>query len=300
MRWLSRQVLLLVLVAGCPAPNGPRDDLSPQLRVFLEGTPGSRGGVLVVQGEYDVGMKFEFALPEVQGLSFVGDDALPEKLGDREVLTVKYRFSGDEGSYVIPPLAGRWTRGEESGQVLSKRIFVDIGSMPSRDGLVDIDEPRRVWTNLVPWRFVAGIALVVSLLGGGVVVAFWNIVGRKPAPVPPDPPDVLVLRLWEAIRSDPDLDAYGKAVRLSLIFREYTAEVLHFPAVSFTTSQILAHLRGLQYLPDGNVERASRLLRATDLVKFAEQVPGREFFDNLDDDLRTFVGTTRPHLWGGS
>ncbi|MBT3220935.1 MAG: hypothetical protein HN348_17765 [Proteobacteria bacterium] len=292
--------LLLVLLAGCPGPNVVPGEQGPQLRVFLEGTPGSRGGVLVVQSEYDVGTKFEYALPHVQGLTFVGDEAVPERIGGREVVTAKYRFSGDEGSYVIEPLAGKWSEGDRSKEVLSNRVFVDIGSVPPREGLVDIDEPRRVWSNLVPWRLLAGVALVVGLLGGGIVVAFWNLIGRKPPPLPPDPPDLLIIRLWEAIRSDSNLDAYEKALRLSRIFREYAEEVLHFPAVSFTTSQTVTHLRGLQYLPEGNVDRAKRLLQATDLVKFADQVPGSGFFDDLDDDLRTFVGTTRPHRWGES
>ena len=53
----------------------------------------------------------------------------------------------------------------------------------------------------------------------------------------------------------------------------------------------------MAHLPKGNVPRAKKLLRATDLVKYAEVSPESDFFDDMDADLRAFVGSTRPRSW---
>ena len=53
----------------------------------------------------------------------------------------------------------------------------------------------------------------------------------------------------------------------------------------------------MQHLPEGNMARARRLLRATDRVKYAELRPGQDFFEDLEADLRAFVGSTRPRTW---
>ena len=88
-----------------------------------------------------------------------------------------------------------------------------------------------------------------------------------------------------------------KAKALSSIFRDYAEAVLSFPASAWTTTEILEKMRSMSHLAEGNVPRARRLLRATDKVKYAEHRPGEDFFEDLDADLRAFVGSTRPHAW---
>ena len=90
---------------------------------------------------------------------------------------------------------------------------------------------------------------------------------------------------------------FEKAQALSSIFRDYTEAALGFPASAWTTTEILEKLRSMVRLTEGNVPRARRLLRAPDRVKYAEQVPGRDFFEDLDAALRAFLGSTRPHTW---
>ena len=117
------------------------------------------------------------------------------------------------------------------------------------------------------------------------------------APVEQEPPDLVALRQWDAIRSDEGLDDETRAQGASRIFREYTEAVLVFPASSWTTSEILRHLQRLAHLPQGNLPRAKRLLRATDRLKFAGESARDELFDELDADLRGFVASTRPSKW---
>jgi hypothetical protein len=114
---------------------------------------------------------------------------------------------------------------------------------------------------------------------------------------PAVPPDVACLRAWDAVRRDTTLSIDEKAAALSVLFRAYVEDVLGFEATARTTSEILEHLRGLTHLPEGNVTRAQRVLRATDRVKFAEHRPAEDWLAELDADLRAFVHSTRPSVW---
>jgi hypothetical protein len=177
-------------------------------------------------------------------------------------------------------------------------LFIDIATEAPREGEPeDIVEPSRIIQ--IPWGWFGAAAGGFAVLAAGIFLAFGRTGSKKEAVLPADPPDVAALRAWEAVRSDPTLDDQERALAISRIFREYAGVVLGFSATAWTTTEILAHLRGLAHLPEGNVPRARRLLRATDRVKFADHKPGTDLFEDLDADLRAFVGTTRPHQWTG-
>ena len=117
--------------------------------------------------------------------------------------------------------------------------------------------------------------------------------------LPPEAPDVVALRRWDAVRSDPKLDDFARAVALAVILREYQEAALGFPATTWTTSEILEKLSAMAHLPEGNVGRAKKLLRATDYIKFADAAARQTLFEELDDAFRVFVSTTRPRAWRG-
>jgi hypothetical protein len=215
-------------------------------------------------------------------------------------VTQLYRFGGEPGMYEIPPLVASYTDAEGTREeITSSPLFVDIETKPPRDGdLSDIVDPTPI--RIIPWMGLAAIggATVVGagVIGGllyGGAVAF-----RRPEKVAEEPPDVAALRRWDAVRRDDTIDAHDKAIALSQIFREYAEIVLSFQATAWTTTETLAHLRDLSHLPEGNIPRAKRLLRATDLIKFADANAGDELLEELDSDLRAFVGSTRPRRWG--
>ena len=161
--------------------------------------------------------------------------------------------------------------------------------------LADIAEPPRIWT--VPWRVIlVGVGLLgtVSL---GIYLAFRVTRRGEAVELPPEPPDVAALRAWDRVRRDPALDDLARSLALSQIFREYTEVVLAFPATAWTSTEVLARLTGMQHLPEGNIPRARRLLGATDRVKFAGERGTEQLFEDLDSDLRGFVGSTRPRAW---
>jgi hypothetical protein len=279
-----------------PAPAEPRGPAPLELRVFM-GPSKPGGGTLIVQAEYAAEGQVRLPDPEVDKLQFEPDgEALAEQVGDRNVLTQRYVFRGPAGSYEIPPLVATWTREGESFEASSRSVFVDLDTKPPREGeLADIVEPPALWR--LPW---APILLVGALFAGGLLIAFRPRRVRELPPVLPDPPDVLALAAWDEVRLDPSLTIDDKAREVARIFREYVEAVLGFEASSRTTSELLAHLQSLQHLPEGNVPRARRVLRAADRVKYAEDRPREDiagWLAELDADLRAFVESTRPSSW---
>ena len=173
-------------------------------------------------------------------------------------------------------------------------VMVIYGVIQALDGNVLVPILFSEVNNLHP------VAIIVAVLFfGGIWLAFRATSRGEPPELPPEPPDVAALQRWEAIRRDPTLDDMARAHALSQIFRTYVEAVLTFPATAWTTSEILERLRDMAHLPTGNVPRARRLLRATDRVKYAEARPGQDLLEELDADLRAFVGSTRPHSWNG-
>jgi hypothetical protein len=288
--------LLAVLVAcGKPAVPAPVEAAQVEARDWIEAS-NDRGGTLVIQTSFDPAGQVALPTPEVQGMTFEAPvEPDHERVGSREVVTQRFAWTAAKGSYEIPALNVHWKGADSEADAATSPLYVDLGvPPPGREGdLADIHDPKRIWT--IPWLAIGVTAGVTGLLLGGVLVAF-RAGGRRGAVVlPPESPDVVALRQWEAIRSDPSLDDYAKAVHLSRIFRVYAEAVLAFPASAWTTSEILERLGLMAHLPEGNIPRARRLLRATDRVKFAGERAGVDLFEELDSDLRAFIGTTRPH-----
>jgi hypothetical protein len=284
------------LLAACAPVAPPVGEAPVAAEVWVEHAT-EAGGVLVLQTTWDPSGSVDLPEPAAKGLQFAAPgEPERERLGRREVLTVRWPFSASSGSYEIPSLAVTWDGPAEDLEIHTDPLFVDLGVPPPRPGeIADIRDPSRVWT--IPWAGLIATMAVTGLLGAGIGVAFR--LGRRSGPVvvPPEPPDVVAIRRWEAVRSDPALDDMAKAIQLARIWREYAEAVLGFPATAWTTTEILARLGTMAHLPEGNVPRARRLLRATDRVKFAGEQARGDLFEELDADLRAFVGTTRPHAW---
>jgi hypothetical protein len=292
--WAFAMGLGLAPVAAAGDGNSNSGAAEPALRAWLDGSPRDGAGRLVVQAELPDGVEIEVQPPSAEGLTFdpVGEPR-EEHFGGRSVQTRTWAFHGQNAHYEIHPGALRLPGA--SAPVTAPSIFLDLGVEPIRPGeIADIEDPSRVWS--VPWTLLGVVGGVLALVGGGVAFAFR----RPPAAVAQpmvEAPDVRALRAWEAVRRDATLDSHARAVELSRIFREYAEEVLRFPATAWTTSESLEYLASLVHLPQGNVPRAKRLLRATDRVKYAEASMGAELIEEGDADLRAFIEATRPRAW---
>jgi len=291
---------LVALLVACSTPGVFDDALSEDVSVslWLDGTPNRTGGALVVQTSFLAEGELSPPVPVATGLEFEPDGPPSfERLGGHEVLRQRYVFRGKAGMYEIPPLIATWT-GPDGTEAQSETapVWVDLGvDAPEVGELADIVEPSAVWT--IPWTPILAVSGAALLSIGGLAVAFARPRRRKEQEVIPEAPDIVAIRSWEAVRDDEGLSSEEKAEALSRLFRVYIEAVLAFEATAWTTTEIMARLRDLGHLPEGNVPRAKRLLRATDRVKFAEHRPGADLFEDLDADLRAFVGSTRPSAW---
>ncbi|MCO4746935.1 MAG: hypothetical protein KC912_19210 [Proteobacteria bacterium] len=292
-----RALFLLVLVAcGAPQLSTLDDDAPVEVRTAVQGKTSARGGRFELVVEHDADIEVEW--PEVRParLEIEQDgEVREERIGDRIVRTGQYTFTAAKGSYVVPAVLVRFEDEGVAGAASSQPLYVDLGVEAPRPGeLADISDPapRRRF----PW-WLAGTALaVLALFVAGLAVAFRKGDQRELAAVPPEPPDVIALRAWEAIRES-SLSDYDKALGVSRIYRDYAESVLSFKATALTTTEILERLRHMVHLDEGNLPRSKRLLRATDRIKFADVDAHDALFDELDADLRAFVDSTRPHHW---
>ncbi len=282
----------LALAALADEPGGV------DVRAWLEDRSAS-GGVWVVQTRAPTDAELAWRLPPVAGAQVAArDDVRVEAVGELEVRTYRYVFTAPRGRYELPAVEVKWTDAGASGTASSPALFVDLGVPPPRDGeLVDIVEPPPIGT--FPWGVALGGTAVVGLFVGGLLFAFRRPRPEALAPARELSPDARALAAWEAARSDASLDDHGRGVALSRIVRDYLEAVLAFPATARTTRETLAHLGTLRHLDNADVGRADRLLRATDLVKYADVDAGPALFDRLDDDLRGLLASTRPHRWEG-
>lgn len=272
------------------------NDAPVALRVALDGPIDKGSGAIVVTAWYDGDGDLDLPPPSADGLTFSPEGApRTERVGDRSAVTQRYTFRGPAGSYEIPPLVATWTGpGGAKGEAASDVVFFDLDAAPPVTGeLADIVDPPVLLR--IPWIPILSVVALAGL-GAAIVVRRWRR-AKAPEPVRPVPPDVACLRAWDVVRRDPDLTIDDKARKLSVLFRVYVEDVLGFEASARTTSEILAHLRGLAHLPEGNVTRAQRILRATDRVKFAEERPAEDWLAELDADLRAFVQSTRPTVF---
>ncbi|MFT7521457.1 MAG: hypothetical protein ACI9MC_003608 [Kiritimatiellia bacterium] len=296
--------MMLLLLAACTGAVQTAPVHEPiEVRTWLDGRPSQSVGIIVVQIDAESGLPVDLPEPQVKGLELLEiDDLRRERVGDRTITTRRYRFTGEPGTYEVPAVVAKAQTpdGEVQGTSAPLWIALDLKDDPLAD-LADIDEPSRIWSLDTIQMLQIGVALLCALSTFAVITIALRFLfgGRKPRKLPPEPPDVVALRAWSAVRVDADLDDLDKAQALASIFRTYTEAVLLFPATAWTTTEILKHLETMPHLADGNAGRARRLLRATDRIKFADASARATLFDELDDALRTFVGSTRPHAWQG-
>jgi len=262
--------------------------------------PPERGvGTLVIQMDIPEGFDVQWPEPVVEGLRFTETgEPQTERFGTSSLVRRTFRFSGSAGHYEIPSLSVTWNTDDGAQTAESKSIFVDIEKDPIRsEALSDISEPDPIWVFPTWLKWVGGV-LGLMLILGGLLVRWIRRLPDSEEVVDSSPPDVVAIRAWEAVRANQGLSEFDKAVEVSRIFRQYTEDVLGFAATAWTTREILDRLMAMKHLQQGNVPRAKRLLRATDRIKFADASAAEELFDDLDADLRGFVGSTRPAQWG--
>ena len=301
-----RFVFLLLVACGGAGPLAPL--APPEAEVVMrtadkavgEGEPVQISVEAIAADEWTV----EVGQPAAEGLStaLVRTEG-PTRVGERELTRWHYELTGESGSYVV--MLGPSAASGPADQVREfspPPVFVDIGIKgPTGGPMAGFEGPPEEtgWPWTVWAAILAGVLLIAALAGWLI----WRLIKRrKPAPVvPPDPPHVIALREWSAARQareDGELDDAALALELSRVLRAYLEAICAWPATARTTREILAFLEregaGTRQIDVTDRMRTSRILDATDRLKFAREGGGDAFFDSLGDDFQAVIVATQP------
>lgn len=147
----------------------------------------------------------------------------------------------------------------------------------------------------LPW--ILGGLLLIALL---VVLLLW-LRKRKRKPQEEEaivlPPHVEALNRLRALDEKPYLNAGDyKAYysELTEILRHYFERRYAFPALEYTSGQILAYLKREPDFPKTRYAELKRFLKASDLVKFAKKIPQRAEAVPYRKQVAQIVLETRP------
>jgi hypothetical protein len=296
-----------LLVLACGGPDVMPGLAPPQAEVLVrveaqkvaEGEP----VVVVVEAIAAEDWVVDAGVPVAEGLdgALVETDG-PVHIGERSRTRWRYHLTGPPGSYIIAlgPSTGAGP-GDQTREFEPSPIFVDIG-VPGptggpMSGLQAVPPPEPT-----PWGWIAagaGGALALALLGLLVLRRLRQ--SGDPVLPPPDPPHVTALREWDRAREagrTGTLDDPAQALELSRVLRVYLEEICGWPATARTTREILDFLEregaGARRLDVTDRMRTSRILDATDRLKFAREGGGEAFFAAMDEDFRSVIRATCP------
>jgi len=308
-------LLALLLLAGCGGrAKAPVDDLPGLVvRATVDRSLVESGEDLVYTVALDWDPAVSPVIPEfgrdIEGLRITGERLVgPEEVDGRQTQTFLYDLVADRpGSYEIPGVEVTYMDAEgERGVAETEAILIEASAPPPEDEqdadrppiqldeqLRDIEGPQTIRDpNVALWLIVAVGLFLVS----GTV---WSWISRRRWAAPPPPPaplaaHVRALRDLEQLRSEGLLqrgETQTFAYELSGIFRRYLERRFGFPAVEWTTTEIL---RGLPeplraVRREGDIQQ---VLDATDLVKYAGHEIGAGEMERLADVCKGLVTTT--------
>ena len=289
--------MLLLLALACepdplPALSLPPADLS--VRVEDKAVDSGEPVVVVVELQLAAGWTVEPPRLGAQGLTLTEvERAGPTALDGRSRTTLTLHATGPDGSYILAapgPVTASGPNGE-SRELNLPPVFVDIGVKgPTGGALADFESAPPPAPP--PWPWIAAGVGALGLLTAGAF--WWRRRARAPLPLPPPDPAPLVARqAWASARAA-SLDDHSQALRLSLVLRSYLDQALGWPATTATSRELLAHIAATEALPEAEQAAASRILDATDRVKFAREGGGEAFFAALDEDFEAILRATEP------
>jgi hypothetical protein len=178
-------------------------------------------------------------------------------------------------------------------------LFVD-SLTPAMTGAVEPDRGA-LPTELRPVDYLVA-ALGALLLAGLVAAAIWLFLrarrrGRMAEEVgaAPEPPETLFQRAIEVLRGEvASLPRDRFYDRLSLAVRSYVSAVTGVPALDRTTWELERELAELSDLRGETIAAVGRVLRRSDMAKFARQEDPLAEAASALDEAAALVGRFRP------
>jgi len=295
-RWV--RALLAALLAALAACGG---DLLPPLgrpdadvRLELDARKVAAGEpvlatVQVVQAE---GVELRVAEPGAEGLELSLQDERTEPFDGWSLTTRRYALSGEPGSYVVSIEAALAVHPDGREEQLEiPPVFVDVGVDGPSSELEGLIMPVPPEPPIWPWVLLAGVLIGLAI---AAFIWWWRRRKRASQLVRAEPAHVTALHAWQVVLRDRELSDHARALQLSEVFRRYLEAVHPMPATAMTTREICDAIYADGLVPGSLLDRARRILGATDLLKFARRGGGVEFFHELDQDFQAYVAATRP------
>jgi len=245
-----------------------------ELRVVVRADAGVEGiRVEVPAGDYDViGRAQRPAIRAADGTTF------------EEVITVAFFKTGDftVGPFRVVLRSRRGEGGSEQTGQLAVRVRSLLGEndkdiKPLKDLLAIRGDPR----HLLPY---AAVILMLILLGAAALLAMKKSRGKGQAEAAPLlPPEIeLEMRIQELRKRNllPEGEFRRFFIALSDVIKHFLQRAYEFNAADCTTAETVARLQASE--SDGKiVAHLEAIFGQADLVKFAQQVPGKEAVDGI-------------------
>lgn len=208
----------------------------------------------------------------------------------------------DSGYYQVPAIDITYFDANGlRGQARSKPIDLQVRLFQEEGEAIRpinpiIEEPLTLEDAL---PYLGGLAVVLILIGLVWYLRRRSRAGQEIAPAPPPlPPHELALQRIRALEAQQlwqkgELKAYYSA--LSYLLRAYLEGRFAFPALEYSTSEIMREVKKMNW--DSQLEHgAAKLLQTADLVKFAKAIPEAPLHEQCMQEAVRFVEATRPVL----
>ncbi len=282
--------LLGVACGGDLLPPLARPDADVRLELEARKVDAGEPVIATVQLTQADGVELRVAEPAAEGLGVVLEDERTEPFDGWSLSTRRYALNGAPGSYVVTverAVAVHADGHEEPIEIAP--AFVDIGVQGPSSELEGLILPAPPEPPVWPWVLLAGILIGLAIAGA---VWLWRRRKRAFQHVRSEPPHVIALHAWRVVLEDRSLGDHERALQLSEVFRRYLEAVHPFPATALTSREICDAIYQDGLVPGSLLERARRILTATDLLKFARRGGGVEFFFELDQDFQAYLRAT--------
>lgn len=276
-------------VAPAPAPEPVAVELSAAARAVPAGEDAQVSLVVALAP----GWSLELPDPAAEGftLTLQGEEGPVNDRG-RARRVRRYALSGPAGSAVVglPPLRALGPQGAEQA-VEVPPLFIDLGVTGPTGGPMDEALALAPPPPEPPYLWIGAGGLVV--VGAGLSMLILAKLRGGRAEAAPLPPHARAAREWLEARAA-GLDDQALAFALSEVLRRYIEAVSGWPATSATPREISAWMAEVGWLSPEARAQADRVLRATDLLKFARDGGGDAFFNQLEADFEGVLLASRP------
>lgn len=283
-------------LAACQPAVGPAPAVGPvsvELQTAARAVAAGEDAQLSLQVALAPGWSLELPEPAAEGftLTLQGEEGPVNDRG-RSRRVRRYALSGPAGSAVVglPPMEAHGPQGEVQ-PVEVPPLFIDLGVTGPSGGPMDEALALAPPPAAPPYLWIGAGGLVA--IGAGVGLLLLARSGRGQAEPAPIPPHARAAREWTEARAA-GLDDQALAFALSEVLRRYIEAVSGWPATAATPREISAWMAEIGWLSPEARAQADRVLRATDLVKFARDGGGEAFFDGLEADFTGVLLASRP------